>query len=74
MPQTCKNCRFFKQITIPVEKSRRGRCYRYPPQAAYKGTIPNEINWEFPLVYEFHQCGEWRPILENGNISVYDNK
>ena len=33
-----------------------------------------EGDWEFPIVREFGHCGEWRPILENGNISVYDNK
>ena len=74
MPQTCKNCRFFEQILTSEKEGRTGECHRYPPQAAYKETITNETNWEFPKVYESHHCGEWRPILENGNISVYDNK
>ena len=77
MSQACKNCRFFREITdysTPKRKDIIGECRRYPPQAVYQETIINETNWRFPVVGEFHHCGEWRSILESGNISVYDDK
>ena len=59
-------------------KKRKGECQRFPPQVIYdlgedeyEEEAVDKVHWRFPEVYEFYTCGEWRPILENGNISAY---
>ena len=64
--QNCENCRFFEKYNHSNPESYAGYCLRYPPQR--EETLGN---WIFPTVHESDQCGEWRPILVNGNISAY---
>ena len=64
--QKCENCRFFDQFPSPTERRYDGHCLRYPPQFSEHGLTP----WLFPEVCKNDCCGEWRPILKNGNISI----
>ena len=65
--QTCENCRFFDQFPSADERTYDGHCLRYPPQFSTHDYTP----WLFPEVRQSNYCGEWRPILENGNIAAY---
>ena len=69
--QTCGNCRFLDD----TYEDGNPRCHRYPPQDKEKVWDPkgNMLTyWYFPEVNkDTDWCGEWRPILENGDISAY---
>lgn len=79
--QYCENCRFFQQDSTEKEE-RKGECKRFPPQIVwydvdkeeYEEEAYDKVHWRFPEVYEYQRCGEWRPILESGNISAYDEE
>ena len=68
--QKCENCRFFIQ-SPSSEKPYEGGCLRYPPQLSN-----NEYgrNFYFPTVNRGSLCGEWKPILDSGSISAYDEE
>ena len=68
--QVCENCRFFDR----TGSENKGECLRYPPQASHYETIISAVIWRFPEVHQADHCGEWRPILESGNISAYDDE
>ena len=68
--QTCEHCRFFYQYTAQ-KGTDTGECNRYPPQGVNDG---GELDWIFPKTRGFFSCGEWKPILASGNISVYDEE
>ena len=67
--QRCENCRFFRG----AETDDYGACLRYPPQIEVSAE-GYRTDWIFPKVNKFSRCGEWRPILESGNISAYDEE
>ncbi|MCG8625519.1 MAG: hypothetical protein MJE68_26415 [Proteobacteria bacterium] len=69
--QTCETCRFFYQRSSQ-KGTDDGECLRYPPQLVNDGI--NEPYWSFPETRTFNNCGEWKPILESGNTSVYDEE
>ena len=77
--QHCENCRFFYQLGDDEKEKRKGECLRFPPQVIwydlgddeYEEEAEDKVHWRFPEVHEFYKYGEWRPILENGNISAY---
>ena len=70
--QRCENCRFFNSLNLSAEDD-RALCLRYPPQieVSQEGY---KTDWLFPRVHKTSRCGEWRPILENGNISAYEKE
>ena len=68
MTQYCENCRFFSDPIQTDDGLTKGTCYRYPPQVTFEDGIDYYFS---PEVYGHNWCGEWRPILENGNISAY---
>ena len=70
MAQYCENCRFFEEDLHSEQRSHDGRCLRYPPKQEVRMDEYYD-NWLFPRVHKSDQCGEWRPILVNGNISAY---
>lgn len=69
--QTCSKCRFL----IDTYEDGNPRCHRYPPQAQDETTTGEpplyqrfEFHvWRFPEVDKENWCGEWQPILENGD-------
>ena len=76
--QNCGNCRFLDDTYTDGKP----RCHRYPPQAqdetmSYEepliGTFEVHV-WRFPEMDKGNWCGEWRPILDSGSISVHDEK
>ena len=76
LQQTCENCRFLDDTYTDGN----ARCHRYPPQATDETHYPEdsliitpmELHvWRFPEVDKRDWCGEWRPILQNGDVSVY---
>lgn len=70
--QRCETCRFFSGQDSTAEDD-RGSCLRYPPQIEAL-EIAIFRSWLFPRVHKNSRCGEWRPILESGNISAYDEE
>ena len=77
--QKCETCRFFSDQDSTAEDD-HGSCLRYPPQIE---SFPPQIealetaisrSWLFPRIHKNSRCGEWRPILESGNISAYDEE
>lgn len=70
--QRCENCRFFDSLSLSMEDD-RATCLRYPPQieVSQEGY---RTDWLFPKVNKTSRCGEWRPILESGNISAYEEE
>ena len=75
--QNCGNCHFL----IDTYKDEIPRCHRYPPQAKEETWQPEGVIstmtatfWRVPEVEKDHWCGEWRQILENGNISAYSEE
>lgn len=70
--QRCETCRFFVDHSSTVEED-QGFCLRYPPQIEAL-EIAISRSWLFPRVSKGSRCGEWRPILESGNISAYDEE
>ena len=73
--QRCETCRFFTDQISTISTGQREDtfCLRYPPQIAVSDPIIYSA-WLFPSVHETSRCGEWRPILENGNISAYEEE
>ena len=73
--QVCENCRFFqrnsKGTTLHPLPENEGKCRRYPAQ--FSATDYHHL-YRFPTVRESGWCGEWRPILESGNISAYEEE
>ena len=70
--QRCETCRFFDNISLSAEDD-SASCLRYPPQIESL-EIAISRSWLFPRVHKNSRCGEWRPILESGNISAYDEE
>jgi len=70
--QRCENYRFFDNISLSAEDD-SASCLRYPPQIEAL-EIAISRSWLFPRVHKNSRCGEWRPILESGNISAYDEE
>ena len=69
--QKCKNCRFFDQHPPNSDSLYDGLCLRYPPQLQNN---EHARHWYFPEVRQSNCCGEWKPILKSGNLSVYDEE
>ena len=73
--QKCGICRFFqrnpKRTNHWSPPEDHGKCRRYPAQFS---TTDYRDSYRFPTVHESDWCGEWRPILESGNISAYEEK
>lgn len=74
MPQQkCENCRFFSQNSSDSKRPYDGNCLRYPPQLRSSDYgIGPQPEFHFPRVSQGMHCGEWKPILDSGSISAYD--
>ena len=80
--QYCDECRFYfhprleedLQDDIPLIPGVefKGDCRRFPPRIIV--LQDNEIEHSFPQVETYDSCGEWKPTLDSGSISVYDDE
>ena len=69
--QKCENCRFFDPNSPNSDSPYEGLCLRYPPQLSNN---EKGLNFYFPMVNRSIHCGEWKPILNSGSISAYDEE
>ena len=76
--QRCEYCRFFD--VLGSDEVKKGACRRYPPQIVRvdlgeDSYIDNpKIYCFFPELYEWENCGEWRPVLDGDKQSVFDDE
>ena len=72
MNQTCERCKFFHGafpvVTEDGAETTSGLCRRYPPQMTMAnvrvrkegGETEFTSNWQFPPMFGFGWCGEWK--------------
>ena len=70
--QRCENCRFFDILSLSAADDRTLCLHCLPPiEVSREGY---KTDWLFAKVNNNSRCGEWRPILEIGNISAYNEE
>ncbi len=62
----CEKCVFFQEWVSAdhgEQGSPEGDCRRYPPlqRPLIDHTKAGRTDWDFPYVYGFLECGEWKP-------------